>query len=170
MNRVVQGADERWRWASKVRMAWLRLLGRAPAPPVQPDKNRGVWGENLAVDHLKKMGLRLVAVRHRVDRRNELDAILWDGPTLVFVEVKTRRTEDYGRPVDSVNRAKRAHLSRAAVRYCSRLKRQPRFIRFDVVEVVGVPGDERINHIPNAFPLSVPYRPLADRPAGSAAP
>jgi putative endonuclease len=163
MSRVVQGPDEPPSLPSKVRMALRRLLNRTPVTPPAPDRNRGVWGENLAVEHLKRKGLRLVAVRHRVDRRNELDAILWDGPTLVFVEVKTRRSEDFGRPVDSVNRAKRAHLSRAAVRYCSRLKRQPRFIRFDVVEVVGEPGDVRLNHIPSAFPLSVPYRPPADR-------
>ena len=70
-----------------------------------------------------------------------------------------RRSERFGRPVESVHRAKRFHLSRAAVRYLSRRRAQPRYFRFDVMEVVGEPGDYRLEHIRNAFPLSAPYRP-----------
>ncbi|MBP7275998.1 MAG: YraN family protein [Kiritimatiellae bacterium] len=140
--------------------------GRNPDAGVRHEpESRGDWGENTAADFLKRSGWKIEAVRHRVDRRNELDIVAWDGDTLVFVEVKTRRSERFGRPVESVHRAKRFHLSRAAVRYLSKRRAQPRYIRFDVMEVVGEPDNFRMEHLRNVFPLSTPYRPppLLDR-------
>ena len=79
--------------------------------------------------------------------------------TLVFVEV-ARRTEKFGRPMDSVKRDKRRMIGRAATRYLQKLKVRPRRIRFDVVEVVGAPGDSKplIRHIENAFSPGPEYR------------
>jgi putative endonuclease len=121
----------------------------------------GEWGERLAEAELKKMGYRILGRRVRVGRRDELDLIARDGEILVFVEVKTRRNTDYGRPGDAVNRAKRTACSRAAIRYIKRLRKRPEYFRFDVVEVIGLQGapPREIRHIKNAFPLEGRYRP-----------
>jgi putative endonuclease len=118
----------------------------------------GLWGEDRAGDFLKAHGYKILGRRVRVGLRDELDLVARQGEILVFVEVKTRRTEDFGRPVASVDRAKRHSLSRAAVRYLERLK-APVSFRFDVVEVIGQEGDDApvVRHIENAFPLDRCY-------------
>jgi len=118
----------------------------------------GLWGENQAATFLEKKGHKILSRRFRVTARDEFDLITRLNDTLVFVEVKTRRTELYGRPVSAVERRKRHHLSRAAVRYLQRLKHPVNF-RFDVVEVVGEKdGPEPvIRHIEAAFPLDRCY-------------
>ena len=80
--------------------------------------------------------------------------------TLVFVEVKTRRNEDFGRAASAVNRGKRTALSRAAYHYLRKLKEKPRYFRFDVVEVIGQEdqGPPEIRHIEHAFTLEGKYR------------
>ena len=85
---------------------------------------------------------------------------MWDGAVLVFVEVKTRKTEAFGRPGAAVNHAKRHYLSRAAVRYLKHLRHPPDAFRFDVVEVIGAVDTPAplIRHIENAFPLDRCYR------------
>ncbi len=118
----------------------------------------GLWGENQAATFLEKKGYKIMSRRFRVTVRDEFDLIARLGEQLVFVEVKTRSTELYGRPVSSVDRNKRHFLSRAAVRYLRRLK-QPVNFRFDVVEVVGEEGEREpvIRHIEAAFPLDRHY-------------
>ena len=83
-----------------------------------------------------------------------------DGDVLVFVEVKTRASEAFGRPMDAVDRAKRHTLSRAAVRYLKKLKNPRVLFRFDVVEVIGreEDGSPEIRYTPNAFHLDRCYR------------
>jgi putative endonuclease len=131
----------------------LRPPGRNQAP--------GVWGEQQAEAFLEKKGYRILGRRVRVGRRDELDLVARDGEILVFVEVKTRRSEDFGRPLSFVRRAKRHALSRAAVRYLKRLHPPPKYFRFDVVEVIGSAGSPGVKarHIVNAFPLDRCYRP-----------
>ena len=88
-----------------------------------------------------------------------MDIVAEKDETLVFVEVKTRKSEAYGRPVDSVKKLKKHVLSRAMVRYLKKMKQRPRYVRFDVVEVIGSPeaGVQEIRHIENAFQLEKPY-------------
>lgn len=133
-----------------------RLLGRERA------WRPGEWGERQAEAALRREGLRIVGRRVRVGRRDEIDLVAIEADTMVFVEVKTRASEAFGRPVSSVGRAKRRHLSRAAVRYLARRRNRPppAFIRFDVVEVVGIPGTPRpiVRHLRNVFPLEGGYR------------
>jgi len=140
--------------------SWLKkhLSGSDPEEPAHLKSGR--WGEGLAVRLLKRKHYKIVGQRVRVGRRDEIDIIAKDGPTLVFAEVKTRKNEDYGRPFSAVDKAKRKHLSRAAVAWLKRTKSEPDFIRFDVVEVVGEPGGDapEIRHIENAFPLDPAYR------------
>ena len=92
--------------------------------------------------------------------RDELDLVARDGESLVFVEVKTRHSEDFGRPAAAVDRHKRHVQSRAAVRYLKALKSPPACFRFDVVEIIGSEEEPhpRIQHIENAFPLDRCYR------------
>lgn len=118
----------------------------------------GLWGEHEAEGFLKAKGFAILSRRFRVTARDELDLVAREGKVLVFVEVKTRRAEEYGRPLSSVDRRKRHILSRAAVRYLRKLKRPVTF-RFDVVEIVGLEGagPPVIRHIENAFPLDSCY-------------
>ncbi|MBI3986063.1 MAG: YraN family protein [Lentisphaerae bacterium] len=126
----------------------------------EPGGDSGLWGERIAEDALKAKGFRILGRRVRVGRRDEFDLVARDGDTLVFVEVKTRESELFGRPMESVNAHKRHVLSRAAVRYLKAIKTRPPSFRFDVVEVIGIPGEppEEIRHIENAFPLDRRYR------------
>lgn len=116
----------------------------------------GEWGERVAERHLKKSGFRIVGRRVVVGVRDELDLIA-ESPqgALVFVEVKTRADETFGRPFSAVDRRKRKALSRAAWRYLTRLRPRPEYFRFDVVEVIGSPerGNPDVRHIENAFSL-----------------
>lgn len=117
-----------------------------------------MWGENQAASFLEKNGYRILSRRFRVTARDEFDLIVRLDDTLVFVEVKTRRSELFGRPVSAVDRNKRHYLSRAAVRYLQRLGKPVNF-RFDVVEVVGEEGTRApvIRHIESAFSLDRRY-------------
>ena len=120
----------------------------------------GLWGEKVAAKLLSRKGYRVLGQRVRVGTRDELDIVARDGQVLVFVEVKTRKSEDFGRPVTSVNRGKRHSLSRAAMRYMKKLSPRPSHFRFDVVEVIGTEdvGDPIVRHLENAFALEAGYR------------
>jgi putative endonuclease len=126
--------------------------------PLPSHLARGLWGERQAERFLRNKGYRLLSRRFRVSARDELDLIARQADVLVFIEVKTRQTEDFGRPLTAVDRKKRHTLSRAAIRYLQRLK-HPVTFRFDVVEVIG---DEHtstplIRHVENAFLLDRCY-------------
>ena len=119
----------------------------------------GEWGERAAARALRRKGLRILGRRVRVGDRDELDLVARDGEVLVFVEVKTRKTEDFGAPISAVDRRKRHALSRAAVRYLRDRRYPPVNLRFDVVEVLGSEGDKtpEIRHVENAFLLDRRY-------------
>lgn len=137
---------------------WINNLLKQVSEPAHLKAGR--WGERQAARFLKKHRYKIVGERIRVGRRDELDLIAEKDRALIFVEVKTRKNEDHGRPFAAVNQAKRKHLSRAAVAYLKRRKLKPEFIRFDVIEVIGEPGGDEpvIRHIENAFPLDSAYR------------
>lgn len=115
----------------------------------------GRRGEAQAEKFLKKAGLKIIARNVHVGY-DELDLIAQQGETLVFVEVKTRSSEAFGRPAAAVNRAKRKKLSRAAIHFLKKRKLRPPYIRFDIVEVIGEKPE--IRHIQNAFQLEGGYR------------
>lgn len=119
----------------------------------------GKWGERVAARFLKKKGLKIIGRRVTVGQRDEIDLVARDDHCLVFVEVKTRGTEAFGRPSSAVDRAKRHALSRAAVRYLQAVKARPVNFRFDVVEVIGsaTGPDPLVRHIENAFALDSRY-------------
>lgn len=133
--------------------------------PWKRERNRpehlktGEWGEEVAVRFLKGKGFKILGRRVRLER-DELDIVAGHDGVLVFVEVKTRKSEAFGRAASAVHRGKRAALSRAAVHYLRQLPEKPAFFRFDVVEVIGERdgGDPEIRHIERAFTLDTKYR------------
>lgn len=102
----------------------------------------GWRGESLAAKHLRSKGYRIL-VRNYDCGGAEIDIVALDGNTLVFVEVKTRQSEDNARPEAQVNRHKQQQISRAARRYIAHYKTPPR-TRFDVVAIVWPDGGEPI--------------------------
>jgi putative endonuclease len=82
-----------------------------------------------------------------------------DRDTLVFVEVKTRTREDFGRPFDAVNREKQNRISRGGLAWLRLLDDPDILFRFDVVEVIIAEGAEpRLEILRNAFSLPESYR------------
>lgn len=124
------------------------------------EMDTGEWGEAQAEQYLKRKGLKILGRRVRYGPREELDLVAREGDHLIFVEVKTRKSEAFGRPADSVNQRKRELISRGAVRYMAKLRFPQVYVRFDVIEVVGKMEDgvPTIRHIPNAFTLDPRYR------------
>ncbi len=120
----------------------------------------GKWGEKQAVRFLKSRHYKILGQRVRVGRHDEIDVVTEHKGVLVFVEVKTRKNETYGRPFSAVNNDKRKRLSRAAVGYLKKRNLKPCFIRFDVIEVIGESGrgEPEIRHIENAFQLDAHYK------------
>ena len=112
----------------------------------------GKMGEDIAVAQLR-------ALKYRIIERNfkcvlgEIDIIAREKDTLVFVEVKTRRTRDFEGPAAAVNQRKQRQLSRVALTYLNLKKLAGVPARFDVVAVELIPPAPRIEVIRNAFDL-----------------
>ena len=120
-----------------------------------PEHQRtGIWGEKVAANYLKRNHYQLIGKRVRIGPKDEIDIIARENKILVIVEVKTRKSRDFGNPADAVNTDKIFNLSRAAVRFLKEYNGRPDAIRFDIIEVLGSrkTGKPEINHIVNAFP------------------
>lgn len=113
----------------------------------------GERGERVAVRTLRRRGYRIAATRRRI-RYGEIDVIAVDGRTIVFVEVKTRRSERLGSPATAVDHLRRRRMTRAAVAFLKAHDLLSYPARFDVVEVVWpTDADEPlVRHHVNAFP------------------
>ena len=111
----------------------------------------GSLGESIASSYIGRLGYKIVK-RNYKSRLGEIDIIATDKGTLVFIEVKTRRTDRFGPPVDAVDQKKRARLIRSAMGYINRTKRYGDSIRFDVVSVT-IKGRwrKKVTLIKNAF-------------------
>jgi putative endonuclease len=107
----------------------------------------GKLAEALAADYLQARGLRLLE-RNYDCRLGEIDLILADGPTLVFAEVRLRRSSDFGGAAASITAAKRQRILRAARHYLSGRPERP--CRFDVV-LLDALAQERVEWIKDAF-------------------
>src|SRR5437763_579057 len=83
--------------------------------------DHGRVGEDAAHRYLRRHGCIIVSRNYRPRTGGgEIDLVVWHGPRLAFVEVKTRASEDFGTPDRAVDAEKRAHLRRAARDYLRR--------------------------------------------------
>jgi|SRR5580704_15735831 putative endonuclease len=104
---------------------------------LSPDLATGRRGEDIAHRYLQRAGIVIVARNYRMGSgRGEVDLIGWEGGTLVFVEVKSRQTEEYGAPDRAIGREKQSNLLRAAREYARHADVPWENVRFDVVNVV----------------------------------
>lgn len=110
----------------------------------------GARGERLAARYLRRRGLAIVARNYRC-RAGEIDLIALDGEVLVFVEVKTRSGERWGRPEEAVDRRKQRQMERVAEEFVRQHRLHDRAIRFDVVGIVARGWWWRVEHFPDAF-------------------
>jgi putative endonuclease len=130
----------------------------APRPPEAPHLVLGRQGEKAAADYLRRHGHKILYRNFRAPHGGEVDIVCRDKPhnELVFVEVKTRTDEEFGRPFFAVNRKKRRLILRGAMTWLKMLDMPDITFRFDVVEVVmNVPPE--IRHIENAFQMPRNY-------------
>jgi putative endonuclease len=134
------------------------LKSRRAREPEAEHLRRGRLGEHAARRRLGQLGCKFLAANFR-SPRGEIDLIFRDADCLVFVEVKTRSSEDWTRPAAAVDARKRRLLSQTALDYLRLLKNPQARIRFDIVEVILRDGEViEVRHLPNAFPMSAPYR------------
>lgn len=127
---------------------WLRILlaRRRQLPPL------GKQGERAAAQYLRQRGYRIVA-RGQRDRHGELDLIAVQHRTVVFIEVKSRRSHAKGHPAEAVDRHKQRRITRLALAYMKRHHLMDCAARFDIVAITW-PRDCRrpvIEHIMDAF-------------------
>jgi putative endonuclease len=158
----------------------VRFSGKAEPEHLR----RGKLGERAAKKYLQRQGLKFLTANYR-SAHGEIDLIFRvnDRPSaergilpgllkmrrltftrhaancLVFVEVKTRSSEDWARPAAAVNTERRRRLTRTALDYLRLLRNPPVKLRFDIVEVLLLAGAVReVRHLPNSFPMERPYR------------
>lgn len=144
-----------------------RLRSLVEAVRRNPDETpehlrRGERGEKLAEQHLRRNGYKILTRRYRPrSGRGDIDLVARENKVLVFVEVKTRSSEAFGRPIDSVREDKRRHLRKAALDYLRRLGNPDLHFRFDVVEVILEADGEtarEVKLVRNVFDLGERYR------------
>jgi putative endonuclease len=108
----------------------------------------GAKAEQWAARHLQQQGLRPIAQNYR-GRFGEIDLIMQDGPSLVFIEVRLRRNADFGGAAASIDSRKQQRIIRTAQQYLAGLKRIPP-CRFDVVLMDDAQG-HNVQWLKNAF-------------------
>ena len=97
-------------------------------------RDTGILGEKLAKDYLKKRGYRIRETNYRCPE-GEIDIVAEHGDCLVFVEVKTRRSLEFGIPEEAITAEKRERLRSVAARYRQEHDNLPRLWRIDVVAI-----------------------------------
>jgi len=108
----------------------------------------GALAEQLAVEYLQKQGLQLILQNYR-SRFGEIDLIMQDGATVVFIEVRLRRNAAFGGAAASINTRKQQRIISTAQQYLAGLARTPA-CRFDAVLLDGM-TEQNMQWLKNAF-------------------
>jgi putative endonuclease len=114
-------------------------------------RSKGTEGEHLAAQFLEAQGYSILERNYRFER-GEIDLVAMDGEELVFIEVKTRHSQRYGEPEESVTPSKEAQLKKVAEGYLYERNIENQSCRFDVVTITYQRGAPVLRVIHNAFP------------------
>lgn len=141
---------------------WFRASGvldwtqRIRREPTDPNETLGRAGERIAANFLKKLGYKIIAQGHRL-KRGEIDIVAVDRGCVVFVEVKTWKSDREGDPSAAVTLTKQDRITRAALIYLKKNNLLNTPSRFDVISIVWN-GDStvepKIRHFIHAFEAS----------------
>lgn len=112
----------------------------------QLNKVVGNLGEKLAESYLKKQKYYILEKNYK-NKLGEIDIIAKDGETLVFIEVKTRKTTEFGLPREAVTKFKQNKIRLVATEYLKKNNSLNASCRCDVIDIL----DDNITHIKNAF-------------------
>lgn len=126
--------------------------GHYTRPMTTQRQEFGLLGERIAARWLKREGWTILAHRYRHGHR-DIDLIVQRNAEVAFVEVKARKGEAFGSPVEAVHHRKQRELSRSARVWVDRHGAAGQSYRFDVIGVLVIGQNVRIRHVPNAFPL-----------------
>ncbi len=113
----------------------------------------GKKGEDIAVAYLKSRGYQIIERNYRCPL-GEIDVVARDRDTIVFVEVKSRKSQEFGDPQLAVVKGKQKKISRISLMYLKEKNLYPCDARFDVVAIKMLPDGNTIDLIQNAFELA----------------
>jgi putative endonuclease len=118
----------------------------------KPTTEVGAGAERAAVDYLRRAGMRVLERNYRC-KLGEIDVVAQQGPTLVFIEVRSVGARASHRPAETIDHAKRRRIIRAAQWFVKQHRMLNVPCRFDVVEVYLDENQEpaRVVHTPHAF-------------------
>lgn len=127
-------------WLRPSQLLWKlsdQARQRRESKTLAPHTAVGRRGEDLAHRYLRTAGYTVVARNYRPGGgQTEVDLVARDGDTVVFVEVKSRTTDEFGSPDRAVGAEKRKHIVRAARAYATRAGIEWSQVRFDVISIV----------------------------------
>jgi putative endonuclease len=110
----------------------------------------GKQGEDLAVRHLKALGYKILDRNYRCSL-GEIDIVAKDKTALIFIEVKTRKSDKIAMPLESIGAKKQAKLKTLAEYYLQEKDYYECETRFDVISIIGDGLNVKIEHITDAF-------------------
>lgn len=108
----------------------------------------GRLGEERAQKFLKKMGWKILETNYRYSRFAEIDIIAKDKDIIVFIEVKTRSTTNFGHPFEAISKSKLQNIFKAGLAYLQTTKETYKSYRIDVVSVIGK-ENPKVEHLKN---------------------
>lgn len=164
--------NERWRVGASLWKAiggdaiaarWQDLLADPLATPISLSNTTkddlGRWGESLAVQFLRQqLKAKILRRNFRAPHGGEVDIVCRREETLLFVEVKTRTSTSFGRPLAAVDEEKQQLIARGALEWLRLLNQPDLVFRFDVIEVILREGEiPDIQCVENAFELPDNY-------------
>ena len=130
----------------------------SPSKESSDHRARGTSGEKAACRFLRQNGYKVLYRNFKGRSGGEIDIVCRDHDTLVFVEVKTRGSEQFGRPFEAIRPDQQKRISRGALAWLRMLDNPDILFRFDVVEVIFAENAKpQLELIKNAFQLSAPY-------------
>lgn len=109
----------------------------------------GKYGENLACDFLIKKGYRIIETNYKYSRYGEIDIIAMDNNELCFIEVKTRRNNKFGTPMEAITKDKLLKIYSCIKNYTSKTKLKFKRARIDAISIEIKENETKINHIEN---------------------
>ena len=162
LDRLLSNTVDENGWMTESLKKCQKLLGReqtreelSHSGPIHLQS--GIWGEDLAAAYLREKGY-VILERDWHSGHRDIDIIAQNNEYTVFVEVKTRRSRNFGEPEIAVNLQKQKNLLRAINHYLNYRRLETPW-RFDVITIIGMPGcsSPEINHIED-FTLNLNYR------------